>query len=251
MQRTYVKLLNTELAEQMCQMLRISIPSMDANEYRYEKQMLTAIDCLKRHPRPLEIADYLLAFDEAAKADDLEAILARSKSAWTVGERLGKRGLIRRVPSGVQDALDSVMAKSQHAGVHLAKAWEKLYGLTPEPSSAYGLAVKAIEDATVPLVCPKNPRRSLGTVVSTMESQRDWSLPIDRTDNRADPATTLIAMMRMVWVGQHDRHGGNGDEEEERFSPGDVSFDEAVAAVSLAVTIVNLFDAGLVKRSGK
>ena len=52
-------------------------------------------------------------------------------------------------------------------------------------------------------------------------------------------------MARMLWHGQHDRHGGQPS------APGDVSMEEATVAVSLAVTLVNLFSAGLVERASK
>lgn len=50
--------------------------------------------------------------------------------------------------------------------------------------------------------------------------------------------------MRMMWHGQHDRHGG------QVIDPGDlsVSMDETTVAVGLAVTLVQWFDAGLVRR---
>jgi hypothetical protein len=49
--------------------------------------------------------------------------------------------------------------------------------------------------------------------------------------------------MRMLWHGQHDRHGGQPS------APGDVSVEEATVAVSLAVTLVNLFSSALIARA--
>ena len=171
-------------------------------------------------------------------------ILSRSNSAWKVGERAGKRALVRRVPEGVQVAADAVMRSAgRGAGVRLARAWEELYGLNPDPSKAYSLAIKAVEDATVKLVCSKHPAPTLGTVISDMENQKDWRLPMAREDSRALTKDVVIGMLRVLWCGQHDRHGSGEPEK-----PGNVSREEATVAVLLAVTLVGWFDAGIVAR---
>ncbi|WP_392467043.1 hypothetical protein ACF3NS_14900 [Arsenicicoccus cauae] len=48
-----------------------------------------------------------------------------------------------------------------------------------------------------------------------------------------------MSTLRLLW---HDRHGGQPS------APSDVSIEEATVAVSLAVTLVNLFHAGVVVR---
>ena len=101
----------------------------------------------------------------------------RSKSAWTVGTRSGKKGLVRRVPLGVQQGVDEVVNRAERAGKRLAQAWEDLYGLEPKPSTAYSFAIKAVEDVAVPVVSPKNKQATLGTVISDMKQQKGWCLP--------------------------------------------------------------------------
>lgn len=57
-------------------------------------------------------------------------------------------------------------------------------------------------------------------------------------------------MMRMLWHGQHDRHGGQHDlDGGQPSAPGGGSVEEATIAVSLAVSRVQWFDAGLIRRS--
>ena len=80
-------------------------------------------------------------------------------------------------------------------------------------------------------------------VVSQMESQGDWSLPMAREHPKAPPHKVIIAMMRMLWHGQHDRHGGQPS------GPGNVSDDEAKVAVGIATTLIDWFGAGLVSRT--
>ncbi|MEU9516879.1 hypothetical protein [Micromonospora sp. NPDC048169] len=240
-----VPMLDTALAERMCQILKVPLPNLRSATTDYtvgQQQLKNALIALRNHKEPLQIADYLLAHGGHASAYDLDDVLERSKSAYEVGTRSGRPGLTRRVPKGVQVAADSVMARAGRAGVRLAKAWEQLYGLTPNASEAYRLAILAVEDAAVPVVSPTNSRATLGTVLKQLEDQGNWRLPMEREHQAASSSQVIVAMLRMLWHGQHDRHGGQPS------APGDVSVEEAQVAVSVAVTLVQWFDARLVQR---
>lgn len=241
-----VAALDVDLIERLGQMLKIEMPDLRIPFLDYargKKQLETAEAVLRSHPQPLQVADYLLAFDGHADPDTLNEVLERGKSAWTVGSRSGRPGLQRRVPAGVQVAADSIMARSGRAGVRLAKAWEQVYGLDPNASEAYRLAILAVEDASIPVVSPSNTMATLGTVLRQLEDEADWSLQMDRQHEKAQTGEVLVSMIRVLWHGQHDRHGGQPS------SPGNVSIEEATVAVSLAVVLVQWFDAGVVKRS--
>lgn len=191
----------------------------------------------------LDIADFLLAYEGHGDPDALEWILKNGKSAWTVGIRNGEPGLAKRVVEGVQEAADYVMKESGTAGIKLARAWEALYGLHPNPDLAYSLAIKAVEDAAIPIVSPRNGTATLGTVLRDMRAQEDWDLPMARKDDRTPSGGVLLGMMQMLWTGQHTRHGGQSD-----LPP--LTHEEAVVGVSLAVTVVHWFTTNeLVKRS--
>ncbi|SDL04537.1 hypothetical protein SAMN05216298_2445 [Glycomyces sambucus] len=240
--------MDIQLVKEMCETLRIAITlgGTPNSAAAASLQKDRAMNVLMGHDRPLEIADYLLAFGNDAIPEDLEALLTRCKSAWRVGTRFGKTGLVRRVPLGVHIASDDVMQQSGRAGSRLAKAWGLLYGLDPDASSAYRFAILAVEDAVIPVISPNASRATLGTVLSQMEGQKSWSLPMKRQHTNAPSNEVLISMMRLLWFGQHDRHGGQPSEPS---GPGDVSVDEAKVAVSIAVALVAWFDAGLVFQS--
>lgn len=241
-----VAMVDYPLAESLCQQLRMHLANVRWTVADYsegQEGLDLVIKTLRRHVHPLQVADYLLAHTDGAGEDELEELLERSKSAWTVGERAGRPGLVRRVPLGVQAAADATMGRAGRAGVRLARAWGELYGLQPDPSAAYRNAILAVEDVAIPVVSPKNDKATLGTVLSQIESQGDWSLPMDREHPNAPSGDVLRGMMRMLWHGQHDRHGGQPP------APGNVSMDEATVAVGLAVTLVQWFDAGLPRRS--
>jgi hypothetical protein len=191
--------------------------------------------------RELQVADYLLSRPYATARDSLDKVLHESGSAWKVGERAGKPGLVRRVPEGVQDNADAVMTSSGTAGATLAQAWERAFGINPDPIGAYALAVRAVEHAAIPLVVPKQKDPTLGHVVGQMERDGDWSLPFNLQDDRARTADVVVGMVRALFKG-HDHHGGSPD------SPGAVTQDEAEAAVTLAVPLVQWFASGMVAR---
>ncbi|MFB9803954.1 hypothetical protein, partial [Streptomonospora salina] len=121
-----VPMLDTDLAEQMSHRLQISFPNLRAQVVDHgvgQRQINDALIVLLKCEIPLQIADYLLAHECHARPDDLNGLLGRSKSAWEVGIRSGRPGLIRRVPLGVQAAADSIMERAGRSGVRLAKAW--------------------------------------------------------------------------------------------------------------------------------
>lgn len=244
----WVAHLDEDLAESMCQTLRIPLPNLRVNGTdgaAGQKQLDLALQVLTKNANGLQVADYILAHGKTPKEDALEALFVRSKSAWAVGTRSGKPGLVRRVPLGVQVGADSVMGRAGRAGVRLARAWENLYGIQPNASEAYRLAILAVEDASVPVVSPANTRATLGTVLKHMEDQGDWALPMSREDSRSPSGDVIVGMMRTLWHGQHDRHGGQPS------APGNVSRAEAIVAVGLATTLVQWFDAGSIARTGK
>jgi hypothetical protein len=191
----------------------------------------------------LVVADYLLsahAKEQSVKAFDL--ILHESGSKWRVGERHGRPGLVQRVPEGVQGAIDGTIKSSGHAGRRLAEAWGAAFGVSPNPSHAYALAVKAVEDAAVPVVCPNDSNATLGKINAQLRNTGDWSLPLPREDVHATTSATLLSMMKMLWAGQADRHGGHHD-------PDLVITQEAAEiAVMTAATLVQWFSSGAVAR---
>lgn len=194
----------------------------------------------------IPFVDYALAnmkeYDLRGRITPLQDLLERNGSAWKVGTRDGYPGLERRVPLGVQEAAEHTMATAGEAGKRLSEAWHTAFGVTPDPSKAYALAVKAVEDAAVPKVCPTDSMATLGKVISTLRSQGDWSLPFAREDQHVSNADTLLGMSKSLWAGQADRHGGNPD-------PTLVITQEAAeAAVMLAVPLVQWFTSGAAAR---
>jgi len=187
----------------------------------------------------IRLLDYLLSRNANA-GSTLDKILSEGGSAWKVGTRAGKPGLLRRVPEGAQVAAESVMGSAGQAGNDLRMSWEAAYGASPNPSEAYRLAVRAVEHATIRVVCPKQKDATLGHVIGQLRKDGDWGLPLAREHPDAPTADTVLHMCMALFKGHHDRHGGDPA------APPTVAQDEAEAAVTLAVPLVQWFAGGMV-----
>lgn len=242
------------------QHLRTSI-DLPTNATKYGL-VATVIAHFQANGKQLLLTDYLLSLADLDKVGGwetlqkemkdedhlfarLESTLHSSGSKWTVGVRAADRlGLVQRVPEGVQKAANATMRSSDHAGRRLAEAWGVAFGVSPNPSHAYALAVRAVEDAAVPVVCPNDFNATLGKINSQLRNTGDWSLPLAREDVHAPTSATLLSMMKMLWAGQADRHGGHHD-------PDLVITQEAAeVAVMTAATLVQWFTSGAVARRG-
>jgi hypothetical protein len=148
----------------------------------------------------LALLDFLLFLDrDKYNADEgrksLEMYLRAGGSEWRVGTRAGDPGLEKRVPQGVVDAAEGVMATSATAGALLSEAWHAAYGRNPNPEEAYEKAIKAVEEAGAEVVLPKNPKATLGTMIAAVRDQGDWSLPLETASAMSAP----LEMMKALW----------------------------------------------------
>lgn len=231
---------NTTLLRQVEQICRLRAPYAGENMY----DGMTLLRQVTKHSgSELQVADYILSLGiPGDEADVLEVVLRQSGSRWAVGTRAGRPGLVRRVPEGAQVNAEFVMASAGQAGARLRQAWERAFGVSPDPTGAFALAVRAVEDATIPVVVPKQANATLGNVIGQLKVDGDWSLPLTREDDEAPTCETVLRMCKALWKGHHDRHGGVPG------APETVSQEEAEVAVTLAVPLVQWFASGQVAR---
>jgi hypothetical protein len=220
--------------ERVCR-VRVGYTSASTDGINHLRAVLTKLNA------ELRVADYLLSRGDSLDVTDLDRKLHESGSLWRVGERAGKPALVRRVPEGVQTNADAVMTSAGAAGVKLAQAWERAFGVNPDPTGAYALAVRAVEDAAIPVVVPIQAHATLGHVIGRLNADGDWSLPLTREDENATTASIVLAQCRALWKGHHDRHGGVADGQP-------VGQEEAETAVTMAVPLVQWFASGMVAR---
>lgn len=157
---------HADLAEHAAQVL--GVPMASVRGASYGPNITDAMTAMQRVPNPLAVADFLLAHGERSDSDALDLMLKRSRSAWTVGERDGHAGLVRRVPEAVGDQVDLVVRTAGSAGTKLKAAWEAIYGIQPNASHAYSLAIRAVEDVAIPNVVPNQTNATLGHVIGQM-----------------------------------------------------------------------------------
>jgi hypothetical protein len=190
----------------------------------------------------LDLVDYVasklsLMEDPKRAARTLTQMLDEAGSEWTLDYTLGRYGLVRRVPPETQAAAERVMSTSDKAAQHLRIAWHAVYGRQPDPSKGYGEAIKAMEVVTIPVVCPANPRATLGRVIKDLKAKPGkWAVNLKHPDPERQ-VETVADMLDLIWKGQSDRHGDPDPD-----APISVTQEQAEAAVHLAVTVVQWFN---------
>jgi hypothetical protein len=181
----------------------------------------------------LDLADWIIHRNNSSAANALGYVLEAGSSAWTIGTRQENKGLVRRMPVSVQEAVESTL-RAGAPGKLLGEAWAAAYGRVPDPEEAYEKAIKAVEEASAFTVTPKNSGATLGTLFRDMKAQA-WTL-----DLPGRSADVVVPMVEALWTGQESRHGGNGYRRPTQA--------EAETAVTLAVALVQLFVSGSAAR---
>jgi hypothetical protein len=211
--------------------------------YGAAKSLDDVMGAIRRLPETefLRVVDYVVgtSHPQGGYERTLEEILSSARSKWAVGERLGRVGLIERVPEGVRLSVEGTIASSETAGHVLARAWSAVHGLVANDSGAYQDAVRAVEIAAIEIVEPSNSQATLGTVIGRLEGDGDWGLRL-REHSKAPHSDLILSMCRTLWFGHRDRHGS--------VDYSVVTHEEARAAVVLAATLVDWFSSGSVAR---
>jgi len=185
-----------------------------------------------------------ISTQEAVAIGALSAFLKEGGSAYQVAIRNGVAGLERRIDESARAAGEQATAPTDKSSTLLAQAWKDVYGIKPNASAGYQNAVRSLEAIAWPIISPKNERATLGTMIADLRNApKKWTVTLSPTPGQA--VETLIAMMDLLWKGQHDRHGTGDDSK-----PLNVTQREAEAAIQLATTLVQWFRSGVVRGNG-
>lgn len=177
----------------------------------------------------------------AALVESLDAILNESSSAYAM-DLSDEWHLTTRVDDTAKQAFTDAVTHAQHASGLLKSAWSATFKRDPNPTVAYRDAVLAVESVACETFIPNDQRPTLGKAINHLrDTLADWTVATLDDQQQASGAT-LLAMMRTVWQ-NHQRHVGEGGS-----PPDPASQQEAEAVLFLAVTIVQWFERGLVKR---
>lgn len=191
----------------------------------------------------LDLIDALLAWDVQPgqrQFTQLKELLTDGGAGWRINA--DGDGLERRLDETVTRAVVStVRSAASDAADHLRIAWDAAYCRHPDPDKAYDEAVLAVEAVACPLVCPTNPRRTLGTVIADLGNQSArWALAIGNSAGQPAAPDRLMEMLKLLWQGQ-SRHAGSPNSRRQTQA-------EAEAAVHLAATLVQWLTSGVLKR---
>lgn len=222
---------------------RFSGPSID--------QML--MDATQSSELALDLLDLLLFHGDldAVHREVAEDMLSRSGSAWRVftdEENSGR--LVRRVSDSTLSAVTQVVDQHDAASTHMSDAFGHAYGRQPKASHAYLDAVKAVESAGRSIVLPDDSTATLGKMIQAVRAKPSkWRCAL-HPDSPDEAMNDVLGMMRLLWKGQHDRHGEGSPEPDTLHKP-EMTLEEARAAVDLAVTLTTWFQQGSITRTGR
>jgi len=204
--------------------------------------------CEKNPQLFLDVLDLALRYlgrigtmTEAIKG--LNNMLRESGSAWMVAP--DRQALVQRVPDEVAAAARLAIQSWPRAGHHLGEAWRKIFGREPDPSGGYHEAVKAVEVAVCPVIIPKHPKPTLGVAIAALRDAPlgKFATVFEDTVPGIKPLDAIRGLMNLVWTNEVDRHGTDDES-----VPLHVSPDQAEAALFAAVTLVQWFQRGFVRR---
>lgn len=243
------------------------------NELRCGSQLLDAIDLALqlddqldweirhngRDPVPWELPPVLTSATDlsavplhwpdtsprAQTVDRLDRLLRDAGSVFEVQWSPAPPRLMRRAdPTVAHTFMRAAATATPTAGRLLRDAWQQTYRqLHPDPTAAYGNAVRAVEHVLCPLVVPTSPRPTLGAILAYFrDAPQKWVFVLRAKDGTRD-IEPLVVLLRQLWEGQHDRHGGGPD----GFQPQTRA--EAQAAVHLATTVVQWITSGALTRT--
>lgn len=231
--------------------LRIDLENpRDPNPQSAEGLRTTLHKAAEKEPELLlDLADYWLRTtdwedgdrSDARAAEELAKILNEGGSIYRI-EADRTPFLARRGMPEAEHSFDELRAAGR-AGEHLARAWRAVYGRNPNPGIGYREAVKAVEAAAFPIVTPKNPQASLGTVIAAMGNEPgNWRVVLDGPDPDGQ-VSRVVGILSLLWNAARARPGAA-----DASARVEMSALQAEAALHLALVLVNFFRNGAIAR---
>lgn len=178
----------------------------------------------------LEVLDFLI-FREKLPAKIVEDILEMGGSAYAVVN--GR--LTMRVDATLTDLVANILSHETKASEHLSDAWQKAYGMSPDPHGAWSAATRAVEELLKPVTIPKDDRFTMSKAVKAIEAKPEkWVFDLGGQIH-GKGIDVFVGMLKLMFP-EPAHHGGNGED-----GP---TLAEAHAAVTLATTLVQWLRSG-------
>ena len=218
--------------EVLCQMLHI--------DYAGSYPLRAATDAANKDPDLLlDLIDARLKLGRTYNYNDtLRRVLFLAGSGWRLNE--AGDGLERVVDQSVRDVAQEAISRAEaSASQHLRNAWTETHSRERNPTHAHAEMIRAVESAARPVVTPNDPRATLGTLIGQLDNQGSLYTTAGASPANDGVAGT-VAMMRLLWQQQTDRHGAN---------PTVPATQERVEfLLPIAAALVHAFSTGTVRR---
>lgn len=161
----------------------------------------------------LNLTDYLLrtSNNDAWRAEmQLTRALIDGGSAWRIVDHAsGRHKLERAEPVNTSEAIQDLRSLNERVGSKLETARSAIYGRNPNPDAGYQLAVEAVEIAAHPVVTPKNPDATLGSVNAALKQAPagKFAFVLDgKPEGALEAGDVVLPVTEALWRTQR-RHG--------------------------------------------
>lgn len=183
----------------------------------------------------LDLVHHLLKLQsDWASQLDLEELLSLAGSAWRVDMSEGRAGLVRRVLPELENTLRQTSELDPQASEYLAAAYANTYGREPNYDHAFDLAIKAVEQASIPRMNLPGKFKTLGRVMEYLKSG-SFGLLVPMPEAFSSVKHSLLGdACEVLWRSNEWRHAGKAA----KATP--VSKEQAEVAATLATTLVYL-----------
>lgn len=174
-------------------------------------------------------------------SEKLESILLESGSKWKVVPRGGGQfHLEERVDETVSAVMEELVSQGGTASQYLASAWNDAFGRSPNSSTSYSNAIKAVEAASWQVVTPNDSLSTLGSIIRELKDHPD-QFEVKVHEKKSNNAIEAIRKsMSVLWDGQTDRHGTS--------NPVAPSQEASEQVIFIALSLVQQFNRNLVSR---
>jgi len=178
----------------------------------------------------------------AGQVAALQTILSQASSAYTVIATGDTWHLERRVDKTAKAAFEDAREQTRNSSDLLQDAWTATFKREPDADKAFRASVLAVESVTCALLAPNDSKPTLGKAISHLRATvANWTVA-GLDDQQRASGETLLAVLETVWQ-NHQRHVKQGG-----VPPDQTGQDEAEAVLFLAVTIVQWFERGFVRK---
>lgn len=181
------------------------------------------------------------ATDFANFISNVNKYFVESNTNYEVNKSGENWGLSRRFSQETTMSLKQIESRNDSTAKLLRTAWDKFLSHDSDFRGSFSFSVLALESVVCPMFIPNDGAPTLGKALSSMRQRRDMIQIKGLSPKNISSPDLLITMLQSIWEtqGRHVEAGGA--------APKEVIREEAESVLILTISIVHLFQRGLIE----